>query len=187
MKQNQFPNHLSFFFWKFSSEICIEQWKFSKRSSNVSFLLLTVADVRKTKTYPCTFHHFQDVHNPFPTDIPRIQIWRRVSATGPGLKASWSCSGEVIPRNLHWKWTIWLLLAVYPIGLEFIARNFGRNYYFFSSHFLTSPDLSPQSISILIDTFSIKKYSTPTYNDDNIQNKSSQDEKQRRVEGRRWL
>ena len=37
----------------------------------------------------------KDLYSPFPTDIPRIQIWRRVSATGPGLKASWSRSGDV--------------------------------------------------------------------------------------------
>ena len=40
-------------------------------------------------------------HPPFLADIPRIQIWRQVSSMGPGLKASWSRSGEVIPRNIR--------------------------------------------------------------------------------------
>ena len=31
----------------------------------------------------------------------RIQIWRRVSAAGPSLKASWSRSGEVFPWNIR--------------------------------------------------------------------------------------
>ena len=31
---------------------------------------------------------------------------RRTSATRPGLKASWSRSGEGFPRNIRWKWTI---------------------------------------------------------------------------------
>ena len=45
----------------------------------------------------------EDVYSPF----PRIQIWRRVSATGPAFFESFlGRSGEVFRRNVRWKWTI---------------------------------------------------------------------------------
>lgn len=39
-------------------------------------------------------------HDIVPMDIPWIQIWQRVSDTGPGSNASWSRSGEVYPWNI---------------------------------------------------------------------------------------
>ena len=65
------------------------------------------------------------MYSPFPTNIPRIQIWRRVSAMGPCLKASGARSGEVFPRNIRWKWTINALAIPYtPTLILFLKPCF---------------------------------------------------------------
>ena len=93
--------------WRLASQ---ERWNFSSFSVFLYPPGLHPELGRKPRESGAKNSKIRGKYTSFPMDIPRNQIWRRVSAMGPGLKDSWSRSGEV-PLEMNYKINSYRFLA----------------------------------------------------------------------------